>query len=425
MRRSSMRIAGVVRVGLFDSVMSAFGASQTPADAGGTEAATGSSGSRVDSDTSIFAGVSSAISSAAGSVFGSSQTPADTGGTEAAAGSSMFSGVSSAISLLTGSASGEGRSANGLSGIAGMVGSSGAGAAISSALLGETGGKDALKSIVSNGKYGVGAGNAFALMQSLKRGDGLKTAIDLARFYQYWLTETNGFGGISPKQYSELQRLFRSTRLADKSSFVLQVYTRDADMTAPMTLLAVGADYGTTNIVGDRVSVGGSSIDTVTGSGGLEMRLTVMDDRQGTVRQWWKSLTSKVVAEDGTVGVPDDYRVQIRVIHGAIMDDPKYFSGRWIDNGWWRPSSSDTSLSRQEAGQPQQVELSFSQIDTFVRLTPDRPATASSDGGFADRIRAKWQAQADQESADMIDKDSLGMPSTPTVNEGLSSWLSG
>ena len=66
---------------------------------------------------------------------------------------------------------------------------------------------------------------------------------------------------------------------------------------------------------------------------------------------------------DGTVGVPMDYLVKIRVLHSFITDDSN--KGGYEDTFLMRPVSVSSSLSRREDA-VQEVQLTFTQFDTFI-----------------------------------------------------------
>ena len=64
------------------------------------------------------------------------------------------------------------------------------------------------------------------------------------------------------------------------------------------------------------------------------------------------------------MGTPAQYAIKIRVVHSFVTTGSN--RGGYEDIGLFRPSSLDVSLSRREDGL-QEMQMTFSQLDTFMR----------------------------------------------------------
>ena len=109
-------------------------------------------------------------------------------------------------------------------------------------------------------------------------------------------------------------------------------------------------------IADDRAAEGQRRLD--------ELRLTTIDDQQGTLKRWFAAHHGAAAPRDGTVGVPDSYAITIKVVHAFITRGSN--RGGYEDIGMFRPANMALSLSRREDGL-EEVQMSFSQLDTFMR----------------------------------------------------------
>ena len=74
-------------------------------------------------------------------------------------------------------------------------------------------------------------------------------------------------------------------------------------------------------------------------------------------------MTARIVAPDGTYGVPASYAVRIRMTHAFAANPP---DEAYVDDGIYRVANMEVSGSRSENG-PAQLQLTFAQIDTWGR----------------------------------------------------------
>lgn len=181
----------------------------------------------------------------------------------------------------------------------------------------------------------------------------------------YWGSPTPLLGGISPTEARNIYEDMRSQRFAKKNLWLLEVSSRlKGDMSQRFNLFATEVEYEPFIITGEKRRVGGAVIDAVQGSEPVELRLTTIDDQQGTLKRWFAAHHGAASARDGTVGVPDSYAITIKVVHAFITRGSN--RGGYEDIGLFRPVNMAVSLSRREDGL-EEVQMSFSQLDTFMR----------------------------------------------------------
>jgi hypothetical protein len=184
----------------------------------------------------------------------------------------------------------------------------------------------------------------------------------------YWSRPNQLFGGITPAEAQQIYREMRYSKLSKKNLFLLEVSSELwGNWISPiMNMFATEVDYSPYIISGEKRRVGGALIDSVQGNEPVELRITTMDDKFGSIKKWYVAHHNFTAANDGTVGVPKQYAIKIKVLHSFITESSAP-SGAYQDEGWFRPSNIDTSLSRREDAM-QEIQLTFSQIDTFIPL---------------------------------------------------------
>jgi len=186
---------------------------------------------------------------------------------------------------------------------------------------------------------------------------------------RFWNTPASGFAGLSPKQALRLYQQQRSLIPVKKNLWLLEITSALAGGTANLpdrfNLLALELDYSPFVIVGDKKRPGAAVVDSVQGQEAVELRLTCLDDETGNLKHWFAAHHGAIVACDGTVGVPADYAVRIKIVYGAITRASA--SNAYYDLGLFRPVSLESSLSRRE-DTPAELQMTFTQLDTFMRV---------------------------------------------------------
>lgn len=180
---------------------------------------------------------------------------------------------------------------------------------------------------------------------------------------KYWLLKNKfSFDGIPEKaQYREFIALSR----VRKNHFIVQVTSKlSGDFSESLNLFVTDIDLNPMNIAGEKHRVGAAFVDTPTGAEATEIRMTTMDDHAGTIKSWFEAHCANVAASDGTFGVPANYAVTIKVLHGVVDGDD--VTHAFVNKGLYRAASYEVQLSRREQAM-QEITLTFSQIDSFMR----------------------------------------------------------
>lgn len=181
----------------------------------------------------------------------------------------------------------------------------------------------------------------------------------------YWGRPTPLFGGITPTEAKRIYDEMRGVKLSKKNLFLIEVSSNlMGDMSPWFNMFATDLDYSPHIIAGEKRRVGGSVIDAIQGSEPVDLRITTIDNQSGTIKTWFESHHSAVAAQDGTVGLPGSYAIKFKIVHSFITRDSDMGGYRSI--GRFRPANLEVNLSRREDAL-QEVQMAFSQIDTFVR----------------------------------------------------------
>ncbi|MDQ7977143.1 hypothetical protein QYH69_07770 [Paraburkholderia sp. SARCC-3016] len=238
-------------------------------------------------------------------------------------------------------------------------------------ITGVTAGSNVLNQLASGNFLGAAA----TLANSFARQFGIGQDVATQLYFQN--TPTPLFGGVTPAEAKQIYSAMAAMQIAKKNLFLVEV--RDVDpqstlfTTGPYAIYAPGnrafnmfvtdLDYAPATISGDKHRIGSASMDSVGGFEPIEMRMTAIDDVIGTIKTWMQYKCSLVTNADGTVGVPFDYLLKIRVLHSFITDASN--QGGYEDEYIMRPVSVSSSLSRREDA-IQEVQLAFTQFDTFI-----------------------------------------------------------
>ena len=220
-------------------------------------------------------------------------------------------------------------------------------------------------------------GAASALINSRFIRDKFPIGADLASQAEYWLTPTPVFGGIAPVDAQELYGYVRDLDLAKKNLFLIEI--SDLTPTASVWLdgptylgtdgprafniFATDVSYTPVSVSGEKHRVGGATTDGVNSFDPTDLRITTMDDTVGTIKEWYRWKARQAVNWDGTVGVPADYLVRIRILHAFITNGSNVLG--YEDTYLMRPATAEVELSRRD-NNIQEMHLNFSQFDTFL-----------------------------------------------------------
>ncbi|SEN69598.1 hypothetical protein, partial [Nitrosomonas marina] len=176
----------------------------------------------------------------------------------------------------------------------------------------------------------------------------------------YWGRPTPVFGGITPTEAQQIYETMRWAKLSKKNLYLIEVSSElMGDWVSPwFNMFATDMDYAPYTISGEKKRIGGAIVDSVQGNEPVELRVTTMDDKFGTLRKWYIAHHYFTAASDGTVGLPAMYAIKFRIVHSFITNNstPR---GAYEDIGWFRPSNIEYSLSRREDAM-QEIQMTFS-----------------------------------------------------------------
>lgn len=171
-------------------------------------------------------------------------------------------------------------------------------------------------------------------------------------------------GGITPAMAKQMHDQLANSDLARKNLFLIEVSSviGASFYTDTFNLFATEVEYAPTTITGEKRKVGAASIDVVQSSEPVEMRITTMDDRAGTLRMWFDEHAAATASPDGTVGVPADYSITIKVLPAFLSDEDAGYPYK----GAFRVANIEVSHSRRESA-IQEIQMTFVQLDTFMK----------------------------------------------------------
>lgn len=188
---------------------------------------------------------------------------------------------------------------------------------------------------------------------------------------RYLQTPTPLFGGLTPEEAIEIMiSSMAGADFAMQNLFLVKIESALAKEGAAFNTFAVDVEYAPITVSGDKVKIGSTVVDLVTGNEPVELRMTMLDDVDGSIKSWFAALGNLTAGGSGLVGLPVDYAVKITLVHSLVgtasggvagsPSDKKYYR----DSGIFRVANMDLSLSRDDPGLSR-VNLTFSQIDTF------------------------------------------------------------
>ncbi|MFZ4540137.1 hypothetical protein [Propionivibrio sp.] len=228
------------------------------------------------------------------------------------------------------------------------------------------------------GALNAGAGIAGDLMNGNFEGAGMKLLgsgllnkllpgmSGVASQTAYWGTPTPLFGGISPMEARGIAVEMGENRFSKKNLFIIEVSSKlqGAGVMHRFNMFVTELSYAPLTLTGDKIKIGSASVDSVKSSEPVEMRITTLDDHQGTLKRWYSDHHAAAAPEDGTVGHPGDYAIKIKVVHAFITQGSN--QGGYEDIGLYRPANIEFTFSRREDGL-QELQMTFSQLDTFMK----------------------------------------------------------
>lgn len=275
---------------------------------------------------------------------------------------SVVGGATSALS----SALGGGKLAQAATSALGNAATAAAKGAISRAIPPAMRGKlEAGAGVVGNLLQGDFEGAALSAMRGGLFDSLLSGSSGAAQQVAFRNTPTPMFAGLTAAKAEQIATEVINAGHARRNWFVIEVTSNlDGDHSDTFNLFTVDVDYEPFNLAGDKTRIGGAVMDTVNGHEPVELRLTTYDNASGDLKRFFANHHAAATAQDGTVGVPAQYGLRIKIVHGVVAGAPKSLA--YEDMGWFRTANLASNLSRRDPGL-QELQLSFSQLDTFMR----------------------------------------------------------
>ncbi|NDI85065.1 hypothetical protein [Undibacterium crateris] len=195
----------------------------------------------------------------------------------------------------------------------------------------------------------------------------------------YMQTPTPCFGGISPSEAKRIYDGYANTDFARKNLFLIEVtdvspadddsgmYMEEGGVTGTFNMFATEVSYSPWTLTGEKRKIGSTSVDSLSASEPMDMRITTLDDANGTLKKWFVGKCKQAVPSDGTVGLPADFLIKIRLVHSFITDESGGADG-YVDTVYVRPGNIDMELSRRDSAM-QELVLTFVQFDNYFPVT--------------------------------------------------------
>lgn len=189
-----------------------------------------------------------------------------------------------------------------------------------------------------------------------------KAAGSLLQQTTYWGSEVPGFGGITAQEAREIFNEAVSVDHAKTNLWLLEVSSElGVDISQRFNLLATQVEYSPFILQGDKETIGSATVDLLRANDPVELSITTLDDKDGTIKKWFAMHMAAAAPRDGTINEPATYAIRFRILHGYIQDH----AGGYEDIGLFRPENLSVSLSRRDDNL-EEVQMSFSQLDTFM-----------------------------------------------------------
>lgn len=203
---------------------------------------------------------------------------------------------------------------------------------------------------------------------STPRSTSVASGADALRAFQN--TDNLLFGGITPREAREMVTSMLAEQFARKNLFLVEVTSNlgggTLNMPSRFNMFVTDIEYSPFILQGEKVPIGGAQADTMTGNDPVELQITTMDDRQGTLKRWFAAHARAAAARDGTVSEPGKYAIRIAIAHSFIESSRASAGNAFEVIGLFRPATLAVSLSRRDDAL-EELQMTFSQLDTFMR----------------------------------------------------------
>ena len=180
-----------------------------------------------------------------------------------------------------------------------------------------------------------------------------------------WMsTPTKLMGGVSPNEAKALFEEYSAIELASKKLYLIEVIDlKPAGFSPNWQFFVTEMSYSPITLTADKKKIGSSVMDMFSQTEHTDLTMTTWDDKKGTIKRWADSKASKTAASDGTVGLPIDYLLRIKILHSFFSEGSN--KGGYRSKFLMRLVSAEYGHSRSEGGF-QDIQLQFTQFDTSM-----------------------------------------------------------
>ena len=135
------------------------------------------------------------------------------------------------------------------------------------------------------------------------------------------------------------------------------------ETTTPMlfNLFAQTVSYSPSTITSEKTNIGSTVMDGMSGTECVDMTITTLDDKYGTLKKWFDAKCGQAAHGDGTYGVPFEYLIKVTVHHMTVEAAAWSYHNTYL----MRPTAIQHDLDR-GAQDLEKLHMTFSQFDTFV-----------------------------------------------------------
>jgi len=181
------------------------------------------------------------------------------------------------------------------------------------------------------------------------------------------LGETPLLGGLSPQEVLDIYQEVSTIAYSRKNLFFINITDLKADLGKPLAnlnMLTTSVSYAGLTISGDNQRIGGGSMHLPANREVPEIRITVYDDQEGSIKRWFYTRADIMINPDGTHGLPIDYLMKMQIVHGFVNDMVTGSENAWVDTFVVKPTSLEVDKSRQEDGLDE-LQITLTAFDTF------------------------------------------------------------
>jgi hypothetical protein len=194
---------------------------------------------------------------------------------------------------------------------------------------------------------------------------------------------SRAMGGVTPSEAKRIMQATLQTKFARKNLFLVQI-TRTPTQDMPegsdwltskstanlplFNLFVTDLSYTGFSINAEQQRVGSQILDQPIGRDPFDLRITTLDNEQGQIKQWFSFLASRIARTDGTMRVPSEYLIKIKIMHGFVTEESKRHwlggNGVQVHEHWYRMGSMEVDLSRKEDGF-EELTIVLHRFDSF------------------------------------------------------------